>query len=212
MEGINIMIERNIRRPKGPAIIFLLESFTYFFTLFSTAMLTQITGDPKEMEPLAIFRIVLWGATNLFMSIILFSKKYDNMLIAATGVLLIPGIFSLFLNITPYLISEIIFYLVLITFTYIMVKMPEAPIREKAVKIRFVIPLFKFVLILISTVEMIMGVFEKATEALGTPDNGMKIAIVLLPTILGAITGFLPVLCYAWLANWLAEPWEKNRL
>lgn len=207
------MNERAIRCPKGPAIIFLYQSITYLFTIFSTVMLTQITGEARDMEPLAILKIVILATTNLFISIILFSKKYNNVLIAATCVLLIPGIFSLFINITLYLISEIIFYLVLIAFTYIMVKMPETPIREKAVKFRFVIPLFQFVLILVSTTQTIFSLYENVVEATGLPlSDGMNISVVLLPSILGAVTGFLPVLGYAWLANWLAEPWEKKRL
>lgn len=154
--------------------------------------------------------MILCGTTNLIISIILFSKKYNNALIIGTGVLIIPCVFTLFLNATPYLIAEILFYLVLIAFTYIMVKMPETPIREKTAKFRFIIPVFQFILILISTIQTIQGVYEKFVETSGTyPDATMNVAIALLPSILGAVTGFLPVLCYVWLTNWIAEPWEK---
>lgn len=201
------MEKRSIRCPKGPATIFLIQSITYFFTLFSTVLLTQITGEAREMEPLAIFRIVLWSATNLITSIILFSKKYNNTLLVATGVLLIPSIFSLFFNITPYSISEFVFHLILIAFTYIMVNMPETPIRERIAKFRFIIPLFQFVLILISTIQTIQNLYENVVKATGLPlSDGMNIAVVLLPSILGAVAGFLPVLCYIWLTNWLANP------
>lgn len=204
------MNEKTIRRPTGPAIIFLLTALGFFFTIFSHSVLAQLLEPVDEMQPLAIFRFVLWGTTNLFMSIVLFSKKYDNMLIIGSSVLLIPCIFTLFLNITPYLISEILFYLVLIAFTYIMVKMLETPIREKAVKFRFVIPLFQFVLILISTIQTMQGLYEKLTETMGTtPEGAMGMVVALVPSILGAITGFLPVLCYTWLANWMANPYEK---
>lgn len=207
------MNEKTIRRPVGPAIIFLLQGITFFFTLFSTVLLTQITGEAREMEPLAIFRIVLWGATNLITSIILFSKKYNNTLLVATGVLLIPSIFGLFFNITPYSISEIVFYLILIAFTYIMVNMSETPIRDKAVKFRFVIPLFQFVLILVSTIQTILSLYENVVKATGLPlSDGMNIAVVLLPSILGAVAGFLPVLGYAWLSNWLVNPHKKQAL
>lgn len=205
------MEERAIRRPKGPAIIFLIQALSYFFIILSSYLMTQLFDKPEEMQPLGIIRTLLYGATVLFMSIVLFSKKYNNLLLISTGTLLISGIFGLFLNITPYLISEIIFYLLLIAFTYIMVKMPETPIREKAVKFRFVIPVFQFILILISTIQTMQGLYEKLTETMGTQlSEPVSMAIVLVPSILGAITGFLPVLCYVWLTNWLAEPWEKQ--
>lgn len=205
------MNERTIRRPTGPATIFLIQAITYFFTIASTILMTQLSDYPKTMEPLAILRFVLLGTSNLFMSIVLLSKKYNNLLLVSTGVLMIPSIFGLFFNITPYLISEIVFYLILIAFTYIVVKMPDTPIREKAVKFRFIMPIFQFVLILISTIQNMQGLYEKLTETMGAQlSDPISLAIVLVPSILGALTGFLPVLCYLWLSNWLANP-EGNK-
>ncbi len=204
------MNERTIKRPTGPAVIFLITALSFFFTTFSSTVLAQLIEPVKEIPPMGIFRLILWGVTNIFMSIVLFSKKYNNMLIAGASTLLTPSIFTLFLNISPYLISEIIFYLVLIAFTYIMVKMPETPIREKAVKFRFIIPLSQFIIILVSTIQTMQGLYENLTETMGTaPEGTMNAAIALVPSILGAITGFLPVLCYVWLANWMADPYEK---
>lgn len=204
------MNERTIRCPKGPAIIFLIQGISFLFTIVSTILITQLFDYPKTMEPLAILRFVLLGVTNLFISIVLFSKKYNNLLLVSTGALMIPSILGLFLNITPYLISEIIFYLILIAFTYIVVKMPDTPIRKKTVKFRFVFPFFQFVLILVSTIQTMQGLYENLTQTMGTPlSDGITTAIALVPSILGAITGFLPVLCYTWLSNWLAEPWDR---
>ena len=146
------------------------------------------------------------------MSIVLFSKKYNNLLLVSTGALMIQSIFGLFLNITPYLISEIIFYLILIAFTYIMVKKPDTPIREKTVKFRFIIPVFQFILILISTIQTMQGLYENLTETMGTQlSDPISLAVVLVPSILGAISGFLPVLCYSWLSNWLANPIRNKK-
>ena len=204
------MNERTIRRPTGPAIIFLITALSYFLTLSSTLLMIEFFDYPKELTITGVIRTILLGATNLFMSTVLFSKKYDNKLIIGSGILLIPGIFTLFLNVSPYHISEILFYLVLIAFTYIMVKMLETPIREKAVKFRFVIPLFQFILILISTIQTMHNLYENLTETMGTtPEGAMGVAVVLAPSILGALAGFLPVLCYTWLANWMANPYEK---
>lgn len=204
------MNERTIRRPTGPAIIFLITALSYFFTLSSTLLMIEFFDYPKELTITGVIRTILLGATNLFMSTVLFSKKYDNKLIIGSGILLIPDIFTLFLNVSPYHISEILFYLVLIAFTYIMVQMLETPIREKAVKFRFVIPLFQFILILISTIQTMHKLYENLTETMGTtPEGAMGVAVVLAPSILGALAGFLPVLCYTWLANWMANPYEK---
>lgn len=204
------MNERTIRCPKGPAIIFLIQAISVLFTVFSTALIGEILDNSVNTSFWGIFRIGLLGATNLFMSIVLFSKKYNNMLIVAAGVLLIPCLFTLFFGVNPYLISEIVFFLLFTAFTYITVKMPETPIREKAVKLRFIIPVFQFVLILISTIQTVQGVYEKFVETTGAyPEGTVNAALLLLPSILGAVTGFLPVLCYALLVNWLAEPYEK---
>lgn len=199
-----------IRKPTGPAVIFLLSALGFFSTIISSTIFAQIFENIQELTPLALFRLILWGTTNLIISVILFSKKYNNTLIVGTSLLIIPSLVTLFLNITPYSIAEIIFYLVLIAFTYIMVNMPETPIREKASKFRFIIPVFQFALILISTIQTVQEVYEKFVEISGTyPNEAANIAITLLPTLLGSIVGFLPVLCYVWLANWLADPREK---
>ena len=204
------MNEKSIRRPTGPAIIFLFSALGFFFTILNSIILPHFIESLEEIQPMAIFRIFLWGSTNLFISIVLFSKKYNNLLIISTVALFIPSIVALFLNITPYTVSESVFYLFLIAFTCIMVKMPDTPIREKVAKFRFIIPLFQFILILISTIQSIHSVYEKYTSTAGAyPEGTMSAAIALLPSILSAISGFLPVLCYIWLANWLTDPYKK---
>lgn len=206
------MKEKALRRPTGPAIIFLITAISYLNTIFTPTFLSHITDNTQDLSPLAFVRLSLWFVTSLFMSIVLFSKKYNNTLIAGTAVLLIPGVLGMFFNITPYLISEIIFHLILIAFTYIMVKMPETPIREKTVKFRFIIPAFQFVLILITTIQSIRSLYGNLIENTGTQlSDPLNLAVVLIPSILGAIEGFLPVLCYVWLVNWLANPYVKQK-
>lgn len=204
------MNEKTIRQPTGPAIIFLINALTYFFTIFSTILMGELFEHSQNLPLNSIILPLIWGATNLFMSIVLFAKKYNNALIVGLITVAVPCIIGLFINITPYNISEILFSLIVIGFAFIMIKKPETPIREKAVKLRFVIPVFKFVLILISTIQTISSLFKNIVEATGAPlSDPLILATVLLPSLLGAIVSFLPVLCYAWLANWLADPYKK---
>lgn len=204
------MNERTIRRPTGPVVIFIIMGLSAFYTLLSSLLITQFMNNSEALQIPGILRMILSGVSALFMGIVLSRRKYNNTLIVGASVLLIPSVYTLFINISPYNISEIIFYLVLIAFTYIMVKMPETPIREKAVKFRFIIPLSQFIIILISTIQTMQGLYKNLTETMGSPlTDSMSVAIALIPSILGAIAGFLPVLCYVWLANWLADPYEK---
>lgn len=207
------MNERTIRRPKGPAIFFSYQAITYFLTVLSTITMTlmpQIFDKTEDISPLGMIRTLLFGIANLFMSVTLFSKKYNNTLLIATGALLIPSIFGLFSNITPYSIIDIIFGLLLIAFTYIMVKMPETSLRKKTVKLRFFFPLFQFVYIMISTIQSIQILRENVTETMGAPlDSAMNNATILIPSVASAISGLLIALCYVLLANWLADPYEK---
>lgn len=206
------MKEKALRRPTGPAIIFLITAISYLNTIFTPTLLSHITDNTQDLSPLAFFRLALWFVTSLFMSIVLFSKKYNNTLIVSAVILLIPGVLGLFFNITPYLVSEIIFHLMFIAFTHIMIKKPETPIREKAVKFRFIIPVFQFILILISTIQSIQSLYGNLIENTGAQlSDSLNLAVVLIPSILGAISSFLPVLCYTWLVNWLANPYVKQK-
>lgn len=204
------MNERTIRRPTGPVVIFIIMGLSSFYTLLSSLLITQFMDNSEPLQIPGILRMILSGVSALFMGIVLSRRKYNNTLIVGASVLLIPSVYTLFINISPYNISEIIFYLVLIAFAYIMVKMPETPIREKAVKFRFIIPLSQFIIILISTIQTMQSLYKNLTETMGSPlTDSMNVAIALFPSILGAIAGFLPVLCYVWLANWLADPYEE---
>ena len=56
-----------------------------------------------------------------------------------------------------------------------------------------------------------MELFEKLASTSAAPlSNNMNAAIVAIPSIVSAFSGVLPVLCYVWLANWLAYPYEKK--
>ncbi len=200
-----------IKIPKAPATIFLLFGLVYFFAVIC-AILTHIEFFTKQEETALseIIWLFLLSLTNLIMSCILFFKNYNKKLIIASGLLVIPSIFALFIDAKTYLIGDIVFCLLLTAFTYIMIKMPGTPIRDELVKFRFIVPLFQFVLILLSTIDVIINLYEKLMITMG-PDlsTGIDIAIVLVPSIISATYGFLPVFCYIFLVNWLANPYRK---
>lgn len=188
------MDDRAIKRPKEAATIFLLYGVGNFFSIISN---TLIPNKSEEMTTSVIIKIFLLGVTNLFMGSALFSKNYNNKLILASLLLMLPSMFSLIFTVNALLICHIIFCLLLTAFTYIMIKMPETPIREENVKFRFIIPLFQVLLFIISSTELIQKLYY---------ENSI---ISLIPQLLSLITSFLPIICYIFLVNWLADPYKK---
>ncbi len=204
------MNEKSIRCPKGPAVIFLINAISNFSVILNSGLLAGLLDNMAELPTQAIIRLAFMGIVNLFMSIVLFSKSYNNLLLAGTGALMLPYVSTLFRGVSPGLIVNIIFYLLLMLFTYIMVNMTETYTRKKAVKVRFIIPTFQFVLILISTIQSIQNYYESFLYAASEhPDTVVNMVAFLLPAITSSIIGFLPVLCYIWLVNWLADPKKK---
>lgn len=206
------MNKQAIRTPKGPAIIFLINAISFLTTLSSTFILTQsgITDANIDLPIIGVVRVLIMVAANLFMSIVLFSKKYNNTLIIATASLLIYNIIGLFLSVTPYTIIDSIFYLFLIAYTYIAINKQETPLREKVIKLRFIIPLFQFLLVTYSVVQTLQNTFAKALEIVSAyPAGSVSIIPLVLPMVFSSVLSFLPVLCYAWLVNWIADPYEK---
>ena len=207
------MNEKTIRKPKGPAIIFLIASFSYLITLLNIVIFNHsgILDTEVDLPFIGILRVLIMAAANLFMSIILFSKKYNNALIVATATLLIYNIIGLFLNVTPFVIFDILFYLLLIAYTYVAINKQRTQIREKVVTSRFVIPLFQFCLILYSVIQTLQSNYERALETVSSyPEGTISIFEILSPYIISSIISFLPVLCYIWHVNWLADPYEKT--
>lgn len=207
------MNEKTIRKPKGPAIIFLIASFSYLITLLNIFIFNHsgILDTEVDLPFIGILRVLIMAAANLFMSIILFSKKYNNALIVATATLLIYNIIGLFLNVTPFVIFDILFYLLLIAYTYVAINKQRTQIREKVVTSRFVIPLFQFCLILYSVIQTLQSNYERALETVSSyPEGTISIFEILSPFIISSIISFLPVLCYIWHVNWLADPYEKT--
>ncbi len=205
------MKNATIKKAKGSAVIFLLTAISQFSTVALEFLGTTFLNQAPKLKTSDIIIYVIWCMAHLFIAWVLFTKRYDNLLIIALSSQLIPCIIGLFTGSLFLYICQVIFNMVLIAFTYIMVKMPETPLREKIAKARFIIPLSQIALILFSTIQLIQELFEKLTATSGAPlSNNMNAAIVAIPSLLSALSGFLPVLCYIWLANWLVDPYEKK--
>ncbi len=206
------MKQKAIRCPKGPARIYLFGAIAYLFILIGDIVIKDIFQYPEQKPVLTVIRTILLIATNFFMCRVLYSKRYDNLLIAAVATTVLPFIVSLFKGVTPLVISDIVLYLLFFAFTYITVKMLDTPLREKCVKFRFIIPLALVIQFIIATVISIRELYDRMMQTTGTaPDSNMNFAIIVVPIIITVFSSILPVLGYIMLTNWLSDPYEKTK-
>ena len=204
------MKHKAIRCPKGPARIYLFGAISYLFILIGDIAIKGIFQYPEQKPVLTVIKTVLLIATNFFMCRILYSKRYDNLLIAAVASTILPFVVSLFINVTPLVISDIVLYLLFFAFTYITVKMPDTPLRERCVKLRFIIPLALVIELVIATIITITELYDKMLQTSTTPDSNMNVAVIVVPIIITVFSSILPVLGYVMLVNWLSDPYEKG--
>lgn len=204
------MKQKAIRCPKGPARIYLFGAISYLFVLIGDIAIKDIFQYPEQKPVLTVIKTALLIATNFFMCRILYSKRYDNLLIAAVASTALPFVVSLFISVTPLVISDVVLYLLFFAFTYITVKTPDTPIREKCVKLRFIIPLALVIGLVIATIITITELYEKMLQTSTTPDSNMNVAVIVIPIIITVFSSILPVLGYVMLVNWLSDPYEKQ--
>lgn len=205
------MKHKIIRCPKGPARIYLFGAISYLFILIGDIAINDIFQYPEQKPVLTVIKTVLLIATNFFMCRVLYSKRYDNMLITAVALTILPFVVSLFINVTPLVIDDIVLYLLFFAFTYITVKMPDTQLREKCVKFRFIIPIALVIQFIIATVISIKELYDRMQQTTDTfPDSNMNFAIIVVPIIITVFSSILPVLGYVMLVNWLSDPYEKQ--
>lgn len=198
-----------IRCPKGPARIYLFGAISYLFVLIGDIAIKDIFQYPEQKPVLTVIKTALLIATNFFMCRILYSKRYDNLLIAAVASTALPFVVSLFISVTPLVISDVVLYLLFFAFTYITVKTPDTQLREKCVKLRFIIPLALVIELVIATIITITELYDKMLQTSTTPDSNMNVAVIVVPIIITVFSSILPVLGYVMLVNWLSDPYEK---
>lgn len=204
------MKHKAIRCPKGPARIYLLGVIEYVFILVGNIVIENIFQHPEQKPVLTVIYTVSLIATNFFMCRVLYSKRYDNMLIAAVATTVLPFIIFMFKDLSPAVISNILSYILFLTFTYITIKMPDTPLREKCVKFRFIIPLAFVIDIIISTIISLADLRDKMLQTSTAPDSTVTFATVFVPSILIAVSSIIPVMGYIMLTNWLSDPYEKE--
>ncbi len=205
------MKQKAIRCPKGPARIYLFGAIAYLFILIGDIAIKNIFQYPEQKPVLTVIKTIFLIATNFFISRVLYSKRYDNLLIVAVTTTILPFIISLFIKTTPLVIGDAILYLLVLAFTYITIKKPDTPLREKCVKFRFIIPLTLVVQTIISTIFTISELYDKMMQTTGTaPDSNMSVAIIIFPIIITILSSILPILGYVMLTNWLSDPYEKS--
>lgn len=202
------MNERRIRTPKLPVFNYLFNCFSYISSILSVSLLSQFMDKIQEPSPMAIFNYGLLLVTNLFFAIVLLKRRYDTTLIIASALPLVRCIVGCIINFNATWIIDAINWILLSVFAYIMVKMPDTSAREKAVKLRFIFPVYELVAIVISTIQMIRDLFDRLDA---TGNDAMTNAILAIPTICSAIAGFLPFISSILLINWMADPYEKQK-
>ena len=100
-----------IRKPKGAARIFLLIAIGFFIASFGSIIMPILTEEAKQHSILEIISDFAHGVSVFFMSIVLFNKKYDKMVVYSSLVLVAVNIFTISkINILN--ISNIFFYIV----------------------------------------------------------------------------------------------------
>ena len=199
-----------IRTPKTPAIFFLIFALMGIFSSLGAFILPLLTEEAKYSIEQAI-SFALTGISSLAVCIVLFTKKYNNSLIYAMIGLLASNTINTFIsqNFSAFNIASLIFFVLLIGYTYIMVNNQEAPIREILTKLRFILPTYKLVLLMLSLFQTISTLTDVLTQR-GEVTEAMSNAAVILPTLAFLPTGLLEIICYALLVNWLANPYEKE--
>ena len=206
------MKRREIYCPKFCAAYFLLVGLFDFLTI-AIELLGCFFVSKNPIDPLGIVGKVITGAAALFISIVLFKKRYDKMLISAMcGLILsklITGLVgSKFFSVAEadYIFTIAFSVIVDVLLLFVALAFVRNSEKEKdfVTKTRYVVP----VLYIVSLV--IQGVFI-VTEALKQMGDDETLVI---PTVIVTMISFVPAavlaaINYFKLVGWLIEPYDK---
>ena len=201
---------KTIRTPKFPAVVFLANALITLLSAFGGIVLPLITESTKKQTPREIIADLILGSVTLFIAILLFKRRYNKTLIYASLIFLLAGIFTT-TQITFLSVGDILFDVIFTGFVYVMIQMPETPIRERFVKFRFAIPVYMVVHLIVSVIQAGQMLSEILVNKSGTEiPESVSMATAVIPSYVFLPHGIIMVMCYALLTNWLADPYKDK--
>lgn len=199
------MKKREIRCPKFCAVMFLLSALSSFLSvgtqLFEHFVLTQ-----NSVEFLNIAKYIVSGSAALFVSIILFKKRYDKLLLGAVSGLVVSGIFSTIVyGVTEHSFSFSVLVDVLVFFIVLAFVCDCEKGKLFAIKTRFAVPVINFIVLLIEGIFIGANISKKLNV-------GMNIVTVFVAVVVFVPVIVLSVVNYYKLVAWVMDPYEQTKV
>lgn len=198
------MKEKTMRCPKFCAVMLLLSGLGSFLglgaQLFECLVLSQ-----NSLDFLSIAKNALSGSAALFVSIILFKKRYDKLLLGAIAGLVVSGLFStIAYGITERSVSisvliELMIFFVVLAFVFDLEKG-----KNFIIKARPAIPAITFICLMIDSIFISVNISEKISM-------DITMAIVLIAGVVFLPAVILYVAIYYKLVLWVIDPYEVNQ-
>ena len=198
------MSKREIRCPKFCSVMFLLSGLGSFLSIgiqfFECFVLSQ-----NPIEFLNIAKYILSGSTALFISVVLFKKRYDKLLLGAVSGCVVSGIFSAIVyGVTEHLFSLSVLVDLLILFIVLAFVCDLEKGKTFVQKIKRVIPVVFFICLFVDGIFMGINISEKIN------------ADITILMVMIAVAVFLPVVIlnvaiYYKLVLWVLDPFEEKQ-
>ncbi len=198
------MSKREIRCPKFCAVMFLLSGLGSFFTI-GTQLFECFVLSQNSLEFLNIAKYIASGSTALFLSIVLFKKRYDKLLLGAISGRVGSGIFSAIVyGVTEHSFSFSVLVDLLMIFIVLAFVCDFEKGKEFAKKIKRAIPVVVFSCLLIDSIFIGINISEKINVDITIP-MVLIAAAVFLPAVV------LYVAIYYKLVLWVMDPYEEKQ-
>ena len=198
------MKKREIRCPKFCSLMFLLSGLGSFLSIgiqfFECFVVSQ-----NPIEFLNIAKYILSGSTALFISMVLFKKRYDKLLLGAVSGCVVSGIFSAMVyGVTEHSISlsvlvDLLILLIVLAFVCDLEKG-----KTFVQKIKRFIPVVFFICLFVDGIFMGINISEKINADI-TILMVMIAVVVFLPVVI------LNVAIYYKLVLWVLDPFEEKQ-
>ncbi len=206
------MKQKEIRCPKASAVIFLLMAFAYIFSSLGS-VLTAHFANPGETQLITTISHAIFAVSHLFISIVLFSKRYDKILIVAISSLAIAYLVFIIGFKAPINIFSLVIKLILVFIAYCLISDKSEKLKTIATKIRYIVPVGELIFLIFSAIRTIISVNSALTKNLaasGGPESNVLVFSTVFTSVFTVLAGILPVINYFILVNWLAKPYEND--